>query len=155
MSRFTLALLESSGFYTYVNYNYAEPSAWGKGKGCGFLNIDDCNYEEFCNDKNYSCDSDATGIGKCGVDPFSGSCMVVKYFTNTICVDENYELKNLNAKLNTLERGGSSSRCFDSDFRQDGLNANILNNRCYVSVCSASAKFVYVLVGSYILVCRS
>ena len=45
MSRFTLALLESSGFYTNVNYTYAEPSAWGKGRGCTFLNIDDCNFE--------------------------------------------------------------------------------------------------------------
>lgn len=90
MSRFTLALLESSGFYTSVNYNYAEPSAWGRGKGCGFLNVDDCNYDEFCNDKNYACDSDGTGIGKCSIDPFSGACMVVKYFTNTICVDENF-----------------------------------------------------------------
>lgn len=87
MSRFTLALLESSGFYTSVSYNYAEPSTWGKGKGCNFMNIDDCSAEQFCNDKNFSCDADGTAIGKCSVDPFTGSCMVPKYFTNTICVD--------------------------------------------------------------------
>jgi hypothetical protein len=45
MSRFTLALLDSSGFYTSVNYSSAEPSSWGKGKGCSFFNIDDCNYD--------------------------------------------------------------------------------------------------------------
>lgn len=87
MSRFTLALLDSTGFYTSVNYATAEPSVWGKGKGCGFLNIDNCGFEEFCTDNAFACDSDGTGIGKCGVDPFTGSCMVVKYFTNTICVD--------------------------------------------------------------------
>lgn len=81
--------------------------------------------------------------------------MVVKYYTNTICVDENYELKNLNAQLNSLERGGSSSRCFDSDLRQVGLNKNSLNNRCYISVCSQTNQFLYILVGSYVLVCRN
>jgi hypothetical protein len=44
MSRFTLALLDSSGFYNFVNYSYADSSAWGKGKGCSFLNIDNCNF---------------------------------------------------------------------------------------------------------------
>jgi recombinational DNA repair protein (RecF pathway) len=42
LSRFTLALLDSSGWYPNVNYTYAEPTTWGKGKGCKFLNIDDC-----------------------------------------------------------------------------------------------------------------
>lgn len=53
-----------------------------------------------------------------------------------------------------MERGGSSSRCFPSDFRQDGLARNTLNNRCYIAVCSITGNFVYVLVGSYVLVCR-
>jgi hypothetical protein len=44
VSRFTLALLDSTGFYTSVNYDYAEPSVWGKNKNCSFLNNDDCNY---------------------------------------------------------------------------------------------------------------
>lgn len=42
MSRFTLALFESTGWYTYVNYDYAEDSQWGKGRGCDFLDIDNC-----------------------------------------------------------------------------------------------------------------
>lgn len=54
-----------------------------------------------------------------------------------------------------MERGGSSSRCFESDLRQVGLNKNSLNNRCYISVCSQSNQFLYILVGSYVLVCRS
>lgn len=42
LSRFTLALFESTGWYPNVNYTYAEPSTWGKGKGCSFLSIDNC-----------------------------------------------------------------------------------------------------------------
>lgn len=43
-SRVTAALLESTGWYN-VSYNLTEPSVWGKNKGCGFLNPDDCSYD--------------------------------------------------------------------------------------------------------------
>ena len=90
MSRFTLALFESTGWYQNVNYTYTETTTWGKGKGCNFLNIDLCDSVEFCQDSSFNCDWEATAIGKCTVDPFTGSCNVYKYYTNTICVDENY-----------------------------------------------------------------
>lgn len=57
--------------------------------------------------------------------------------------------------LNALERGGSNSRCFSSDFRQQGLNKTSLNNRCYISVCSTSGKFIYIMIGSYVFICRT
>ena len=154
MSEFTLAFFDSMGWYD-VNYDYAEPTIFGKDKGCSFLNLDNCDFTEFCNDNKFHCDWDATAIGRCTVSPFSGTCSLVKYYTNTVCVDENYELKNLNSKLSAFERGGSNSRCFISDYRQEGLNPTKLNNRCYVSVCSISGKFVFILVGSYIMVCRA
>ena len=87
VSRFTLALLDSTGWYEGVNYSYAEPSVWGKGKGCNFMNIDVCDGVEFCQSTGFGCDWDATGIGKCLVDPFSGSCKAFKYYSNTICID--------------------------------------------------------------------
>lgn len=90
MSRFTLALLQSSGWYLNVSYKYAEPSLWGKGKGCSFLNIDNCEGTQFCQDSSFSCIWEGTAIGKCGTDPFTGTCMVSKYFTNTICTDESF-----------------------------------------------------------------
>lgn len=43
VSRFTLALFNSTGWYSSVNYSLVEPLTWGKGKGCSFLNIDDCD----------------------------------------------------------------------------------------------------------------
>ena len=155
MSVFTLALLQSTGWYPFVNFDYAEPSTWGLGKGCEFLNIDNCSSTQFCSDEDFQCDWDGTGIGKCGVDSFTGSCNIVKYYSNTVCTDENYELKNLNAKLRAFERGGSNSKCFKSDFREEGLETTSLNNRCYISVCSSTARFMYILVGAYIMVCGS
>jgi|688.fasta_scaffold633047_3 hypothetical protein len=87
VSRFTLALLDSSGWYESVNYTFSESTVWGKDKNCSFLSIDACNGDEFCQGSGFGCDWEATGIGKCNVDPFSGSCKVYKYYTNTICVD--------------------------------------------------------------------
>jgi hypothetical protein len=40
-SRVTAALLETTGWYN-VSYNFTEPTVWGRNKGCGFLNIDNC-----------------------------------------------------------------------------------------------------------------
>lgn len=99
ISRFTLALFNSTGWYRSVNFSLAEPVTWGKNKGCAFLNVDNCDSAQFCNTGAFNCDWDATGIGKCQVDPFTGACFVEKYFNNTICIDENYELNNLNAAL--------------------------------------------------------
>ena len=154
LSRTTVALLNSMGWYN-VSFDYAEPSIWGKNRGCSFFNIDNCNSPDFCSNSDFSCDSDATAIGQCNVDPYAGSCKLVNYFTNTICIDENYEIKNLNAYLNTQERGGYNSRCFSSSYRQTGLQPSSLNFRCYVTVCSNSKLFLYILIGQYVLVCSS
>lgn len=35
------------------------------------------------------------------------------------------------------------------------MAANLLNNRCYTSVCSVSGAFLYILVSGYTLVCRT
>ncbi len=43
VSRFTLALLDSSGWYESINYTYSESTVWGKNKGCSFLSIDNCD----------------------------------------------------------------------------------------------------------------
>ena len=154
ISRFTLALLESSGWYTSVNYTYAEPTTWGKGRGCKFFNIDDCDSAEFCSGSEFDCDWEGNSMGKCNADTFTGACKTIKYYTNTVCTDENYELKNLNSKLNAMERGGSNSKCFMSDFRQTGITANLLNNRCYISVCSFSGRYIFILIGQTVSICR-
>jgi hypothetical protein len=87
ISNFTLALLDSTGWYTAVNYLGSEPMTWGKNKGCDFLNINNCNFDEFCNSEGFGCDHDATGIGLCTQDLFLGSCKAYKYYLNTNCID--------------------------------------------------------------------
>lgn len=155
ISRFTLALFSSTGWYPTVNYSLAEPITWGKSRGCNFLNIDNCDFDEFCAGSAFECDWDSTGIARCDIDIFTGVCRVPKYFNNTICIDEYYELNNINSGLNAYEKGGYNSRCFSSDYRQTGLNANALNNRCYTTVCSVSGAYIYLLVNGYTLVCAS
>jgi hypothetical protein len=54
-----------------------------------------------------------------------------------------------------MERGGSNSKCFISDFRDPSVNATLLNDRCYISVCSSTGRYIFILVGQYILVCRT
>lgn len=85
-SRLTFALLNSTGWYD-VSFEYAEPTTWGKGKGCSFFNIDNCTSSEFCSGSDFGCDWDNTGIGKCDLDAYAGSCKLINYFTNTMCID--------------------------------------------------------------------
>ena len=80
---------------------------------------------------------------------------MIRYYTQTICIDEDFELKNLNAPLNAMERGGSNSKCFISNFKSTGnIKSTVLNNRCYISVCSATGKYIFILIGQSILTCR-
>ena len=73
----------------------------GKNKGCSIFNIDDFNSEEFCQGYNFDCEKDLASIGRCQLDPYTGLCQFIKYFTNTFCIDENFKLRNLNAPLNS------------------------------------------------------
>ena len=83
-------MLESTGWYPEIDYLMAEPTTWGKNKGCSIFNIDDCNSDEFCQGSSFGCEWDMTSIGKCQPDAFTGACMTIKYYTNTICIDENF-----------------------------------------------------------------
>lgn len=153
VSRFTLALFESTGWYRSVNYGYAEPTNWGRNKGCPMLDLANCeSTPEFCSAAGFFCDIDGTGIGTCKLDPFS-NCKMSKYFTNTICVDPNYPTKNLNKKMNAKEYGGADSRCFSSDFRAVGLQATSLNFRCYKHQCAEDGSAIFLRVGDSILAC--
>ena len=87
VSRVSLALLDSTGWYPDVDYSYAEPTVWGKNKKCRFFDIDDCDSPEFCSDSSFGCDWDATAIGKCRTSSFTGACKVIRHYTNTICID--------------------------------------------------------------------
>ena len=55
ISRLTLAVLESTGWYPTVNYSMTESTTWGRNKGCSIFDIDDCNSAEFCQGSNFGC----------------------------------------------------------------------------------------------------
>ena len=99
MSRFTLALFDSTGWYFDVDYSYADPTLWGKNKGCAFKNIDNCEFEEFCDGSGFDYDWDCTAHGRCASYSLAGTCKVITYYGNTVCIDENYEQRNINANL--------------------------------------------------------
>ena len=42
ISNFTLSFLELTGWYESVNKSFAEPTVWGKKKGCPFLEKSTC-----------------------------------------------------------------------------------------------------------------
>ena len=44
ISKFVVAMLDSTGWYD-ADYNLAEPTSWGAGEGCDFLDIDNCEFE--------------------------------------------------------------------------------------------------------------
>ena len=58
--------------------------------------------------------------------------------------------------LNANERGGSNSKCFYSNYKSlNNSKFSFMNNRCYISVCSASGKYIFILVGQSVLTCRT
>ena len=94
----TLALLGSTGWYI-VDESYAETTGWGKGEGCGFLDVDNCDFpDEFCNKYNTAfgqyerlfCNGDNSAFGLCRIDPFSGACKIINRYSNTNCKSSNY-----------------------------------------------------------------
>lgn len=155
VSNFTLAALESSGWYSSVDYSWSEPSTYGRGKGCEFMRIDNCDFEEYCQDANsYGCVWAGTGEGQCLLDDFTDNCQIYVYFTNTVCISENFLSTNLNINANALEVGGYNSRCFLSDFHVPDITPTNLKSRCYVTRCALNSKYIYiVLTKKTVLVC--
>ena len=86
ISGVSLALLETTGWYD-VDYSLSEKTTWGKNKKCGFLDTQNCEFDEFCSFEGIGCDWERTAYGFCQIDRFAGSCKIVKYFSNTICFD--------------------------------------------------------------------
>eukprot|EP01083_Nonionella_stella_P165049 548107_1 len=85
-TEFTLAFLEDSGWYL-VNYEYAEPFAFGKNAGCGFLTGDCIN--KLTHDSNfpsYYCES--SGDHGCNADHSAPSYC---YYYNYASIPSEYQ----------------------------------------------------------------
>lgn len=124
ISEFTLALLESTGWYK-PNYNMTEPFNWGRGEGCQFVD-GPCvnrqgvsNFEEFCDPvDNIACTFTARGIGYCGVgvaiDPFADNCPYYTFLPPFDCENPGNQI----ASLLVGEFYGESSRCYTATLAQ-------------------------------------
>ena len=80
------------------------------------------------------------------------NCLFVKFYTNYICTDPNFNTKSLNKLVVgvTGENGGEYSRCFDSNLVQTGSQQTKYPFRCYITSCSNSGKTLTVKVGKNI-----
>ena len=138
ISEFTLALLESTGWYT-ANYNMTEPFNWGRGQGCQFLD-GPCintngipNFEEFCDaDEKIACSFTARGIGYCGIgvalDPFADSCPYYTFLPAFDCENPGNQI----ASLLLGEVYGESSRCHTATLAKNP-NEVIKGAYCFVT----------------------
>jgi len=138
ITQFTLALLESSGWYQ-VNYNMAEPFFWGKGQGCAFLDgncvsktTKKANFNEYCSTIGaYGCSFHGRSGGFCGntglyssasldsdfnywgdnrvvTDNFADNCPYVNAYSNVDCEDVNSAAR----AVISGESYGVGSKCF-------------------------------------------
>lgn len=104
-SRFTLAVLEDTGWY-HVNYDLADNLSWGKNLGCDFVKKSCKTWMDmrrnsgrsllpFCdsvqsNFFNFSCDSERTSLAMCNLKKYDKSIPVeYQYFNELKDVPEN------------------------------------------------------------------
>jgi len=135
-SQFTLALLESSGWYV-VDYSYADEFHFGEGEGCNFL-LGTCSateYPEWCSSSARGCTNVGRGGGTCESDVRSDNCK----FVHPV---EQYDCENVDAEsyaripdIQTYGRG-LGSKCFTGTLNTK--KAGSQTTFCFKPTCSGS-----------------
>jgi len=138
VSELTLALLESSGWYT-PDYSYADPYFYGQGQGCNFL-TKSCSslgtsFSEFCSGSSRGCTNVGRGGGSCSSDVRSDSCKFIHANVNYDCENSNGENY---ARLPSLQTYGRSagSKCFTGTLNSG--RAGSTTSFCFKPTCSGS-----------------
>lgn len=129
-SNFTLALLESTGWYL-PNYEYAQEIYWGKGKGCTFVEktCEGDLFTEFCYTSDKSgCTFDNIGKSRCERNvEFFDTC-----FTNEGIDDGDCRYaQNISDKAEVF---GEGSRCIVSSISAEPQKQNEAG-KCYKHRC--------------------
>ena len=108
LSKFTLFLLEDSGWYK-IDFSKAEKFFWGKKKGCEFLENCGSNEIEFCyKEDQMGCSEDFEFKTVCAFSNFSDDCLYKEFVRGFKCS------KEFNFVKSTLyEENGPGSRCFN------------------------------------------
>lgn len=147
ISELSLAMLEGSGWYT-VNYAYAEPFFFGKGKGCSFVTGSTCAFSEFCSGSVRGCAPHGRGGGSCVGDTLTGGCRYISAVTD-------YDCENVNGQDYTRLPGlqaygrGVGSRCFTGTLNTRASTSK--TSFCFKYTCSG--KTLTVQVGTKKITC--
>jgi len=154
ISEFTLALLESTGWYV-ADYSYADPFYWGKGQGCSFLtgSCSASSYDEFCSGSARSCVQTGQGGGSCSTDTRSDNCKWIHPSTSYDCDNEDADSY---ARLPSIQNFGRSSqaKCFTGTL--NSKSAGSQTTFCFKYTCSgsgSSSKLTLNLNGGKTAVC--
>jgi len=139
MSEFTLALLESTGWYVPDYNGYADPFVWGKGQGCSFLtgSCSSSSYDEFCSGSARKCVLTGRGGGSCGTDSRSDNCKWIHPSKSYDCDNEDADSY---ARLPSIQAFGRSagSKCFEGTL--NSKSAGSATTFCFKYSCSGSGS---------------
>jgi hypothetical protein len=120
-SKFTLALLEDSGWY-YPNYDLADEFFFGQNGGCEFFErgCEASNQpREYCYDDQIGhCTIDYYGKGYCSGDGFADNCKYVGAYSNGDC--RNPENQGGDTSGVGGEKYGLTSKCVLGTILKDG-----------------------------------
>jgi len=137
-SEFTLALLESTGWYV-PDYSYADPYHWGQGQGCSFLTgaCSSSKYSEFCSSSARACADTGRGGRSCSTDTRSDNCKWIHPQQNWDCDNSNADSY---ARLPSLQAFGRSagSKCFTGTLNT--RSAGSQTTFCFKYSCSGSGS---------------
>jgi len=157
ITELSLAMLEGSGWYL-PNYSYAEPFAYGKGQGCGFItgtcSSSSSKFDEFCTGSSRGCAPTGRGGGNCRSDSIMDGCRF--YYP-----DQDYDCDNADAedyaRLPSLQSfgRGSGSKCFMGTLNTRSSSSR--TNFCFKYTCSGSGSNteVHIQVGKNKVVCTA
>jgi len=138
-SEFTLALLESTGWYVPDYAGYADPFYWGKGQGCGFLtgSCSSNSYSEFCSGSARGCAVTGRGGGSCSTDSRSDNCKWVHPNNNYDCDNDNADSY---ARLPNIQSFGrnAQSKCFTGTLSTSSGASQ--TSYCFKYSCSGSGS---------------
>jgi len=138
-SEFTLALLESTGWYVPDYDGYADPFFWGKGQGCSFLtgSCSSSSFSEFCSSSARGCVNTGRGGGNCATDTRSDNCKWIHPSDSYDCDNDNGDSY---ARLPSLQSFGRSaqSKCFTGTLNTKSAGSQ--TSFCFKYTCSGSGS---------------
>eukprot|EP01116_Phalansterium_solitarium_P008298 TRINITY_DN2194_c0_g1_i2.p1 TRINITY_DN2194_c0_g1~~TRINITY_DN2194_c0_g1_i2.p1 ORF type:complete len:694 (+),score=143.24 TRINITY_DN2194_c0_g1_i2:107-2188(+) len=147
VSRLTLALLDSMGWYT-VNTSLGGRLLYGYKQGCSFGSGICAALPPVapyrCSVTTEGCNADRTAKAKCSnpasFDQLTGYCPLFKPYSNGYCTFKD-PVEPLVVSANSGESWGSNSRCFDSSLATDKPNGvDPPSQGCYEIVCSSTSR---------------